>query len=238
MSISRLITEKILKRREERQHERTSWYPSDLGLCDRKSILSRAGVEANPFSDDTLRTFWLGETIHAGLQDLIGTEDHWHEVESRGENPEVHGKIDTVRYINNEYEVIEFKSQRDSAFNYKLPKDNHIMQVGCYLTYGITDSRFPSPPRLARANIIYIGKESGRIKEFPVENTPELRAKVTAKLAELEEAYKKYLESGKLPEPLPKEWRSVAGGKRYLTEPFQVRYCDYRNTGHCCGDSR
>jgi PD-(D/E)XK nuclease superfamily protein len=240
MKVTDYITQRIAQKRAERQHERTSWYPSDVGLCDRKSVLARAGVAANAFSPDTLRTFWLGETVHQGIQSLLDGPDFWHEVGVKAvyENgSEIHGKIDTIRYIDNDYEVVEYKTQRDNAFKYKLPKDNHVLQVACYLALPIVDERFPSPPRLARGTLVYIGKESGRTEEYVVENTKELRDKVYAIFDNLEAHYQKYLRDGSLPPALPKQWTTY-NGKKKLDEPFAVRYCDYRGTGKCCGDGR
>lgn len=240
-TISETIAVRIAQKRAERSHPRTAWYPSDIGLCDRKSVLSRAEVPGNPFSPETLRNFWLGETVHNGIQSLLDGPDYWHEVGVRAvysNGSEIHGKIDTIyKDINNDYEVVEYKTQRDNAFKYKLPKDNHVLQVACYMALPIVDERFPSPPAIKRGTIVYIGKESGRTEEYIVENTKELREQVYSIFDKLEAEYQKYLRDGSLPKALPKQWTTYAGKKK-LDEPFAVRYCDYRGTGRCCGDGR
>lgn len=48
----------------------------------------------------------------------------------------VSGRIDTLARVDGILEAVEFKSVHDKAFSYgDLPKKEHILQVGCYLTW-------------------------------------------------------------------------------------------------------
>lgn len=218
--------------------EQRAWYPSTISQgCARKAILNRAGVEGNPLDAVTLRKFWMGEAIHSSFQSFIessfsdeyGVEVVGNEVEVRDEEFGVAGRIDTLAKVEDGLEVWEYKSAASRSFSYgDFPRDDHILQVGIYLTFRATcqgtthgvsqgtlmdEARSVDPecrcdgsgklPLPKRARIIYFSKDDARLLEYVVEPTNELTARVKSTLASLNEAYEQYKADGTLPEPLP-----------------------------------
>ena len=241
------------RERDNRRGPQPAWYPSTVGYgCDRKAVLNRAGVEENPLEDITLRKFWMGSAVHEALQALVeealkseeGLKFLGNELQVRDDKFKIAGRVDTLVEIDNVLEVWEYKSISSQAFKYGLPREDHIMQVGFYLTFPATPKsngdnpvlfKYPLP---ARARLIYWSKDDARIQEYVI--TPEytfsdgvrIQDKVTETITRLEAAYRKYMVTGTLPEPLP--LMTVENGK--TKEDWRVKYCGYRGTGKCCAD--
>lgn len=262
-SFTEVLKEALANRRlkDRRTGEQPAWYPSTISLgCDRKAVLNRAGVEGNPFDATTLRKFWMGEAIHSAFQGFIeenfeqeGVIVLGNEVEVRDNEFNVAGRIDTLVQVEDGIEVWEFKSAASRSFSYgDFPREDHVLQVGVYLTFPATCPACKERPQLlpcnlcggsgklplpVRARLIYFSKDDARIQEYVVVQTPELTAKVKGTLARLEQAYEQYKADGTLPAPLPmveKERKGVIN----IEEDWRVRYCEYRGTGRCCGDNR
>jgi hypothetical protein len=130
-----------LRTKEEMNKREASgyWYPSQMGSCDRSSILQHSGERGNPHDDDTLRNFWLGERIHENLQanvpfELLGSEES---ARLRDETFKVSGRLDALVRDGNDVVAVEFKSVLEKKFNYELPDPVHVWQVGAYLTFPI-----------------------------------------------------------------------------------------------------
>lgn len=239
-SFTVVLQEALARRRalDQRKGEQPAWYPSVISFgCDRRAVLNRAGIEGNPFDAITLRKFWMGESIHAAFQGLIeksfdkeGVEVLGNEVEVRDQAFSVAGRIDTLVKVEGDIEVWEFKSAASRSFSYgDFPREDHILQVGIYLTFPATcqgkhdtslqgklefdfgcdhcNASVDEPPGKMplpqRARLIYFSKDDARTQEFVIEPTPELIGKVKETLARLTEAYEQYKADGTLPDPIP-----------------------------------
>jgi hypothetical protein len=191
-----------------------------MGLCDRRAVLSRAGVKGNDPDDETLLKFWIGEVLHEAIQKVLTAEvpDEviGHEVPVRDEDARVSGKIDSLLRAGTEGDPWELKSVDSEAFKFtEFPKHYHLFQESMYLVYG----KFP------RGHLAYIGKQDGKIVEFAIELTPELEQYVRGEIAKLDRYLAAYRLNGALPPPInekPTNWR--------------IAKCEYRKTGLCCGD--
>ncbi len=221
MSLSEIINKVAADAREKREGPREFWYPSDVGFCDRKSVLRHAGVESQPATPETLRKFWMGDRIHDALKYAVEVGlpgAVWHEVPVRNEEFHVSGKIDTLHHLGlDDYEIFEYKSINSRAFEHRLPIPQHILQVSTYLTFppscpehlgehfcvlcGGKDV-LPKPP--IRARLIYWSKDDARIEEFVVTTDVVLSEGVKNVFKRLQEQYEEYKQSGKLPPALAK----------------------------------
>jgi hypothetical protein len=264
MSYAKALSDnlRILHSEERTKHEAKGyWYPSQLGGCDRKNVLQHAGVLQTPPDDRSLRIFWMGNQIHDALQRHTPFSTIGHELDVKDEEYHLSGRVDTLVKTDGVVEVVEFKSLRSDAFQYGLPKPEHILQVGSYLAFpaklycdkcddcqywhqnGIdktgTYSESCKEHRCKgkgwehlsadRARLVYWSKDDARIEEFIIPRTDELTDKVKHELVRLEQLYQAYLKDGSLPDALPEtDWR-IRGPKVY---------CDYANSGRCCGDGR
>lgn len=256
MSITAEIN-RIARQRDGGPHVPSlAWYPSQLGGCERKAVLSHAQVPSNPLSDETARNFWLGNVVHEAVQSGLGNIFYRHELPLKGVitgyynnqliEATLSGRIDTYRFF--PPEIVEFKTVRSKAFNYQLPQDAHVVQMNCYLAY--PPEGVPAPDR---GRLIYISKDGDNLGEYIIEKTQEIVDLVNAKVLRLEWLYRRYVETGgELPPPLPKVPLRIGGKNVYykksgkwgkagqikLTDDHRVLYCDYRGTGMCCGDGK
>lgn len=245
MSYARALDELLRKKNLEIREANGYWFPSQLGGCDRQSLLAHLGTEPNPKAPDELRNLWLGEQIHKALQsdipfELLGSE---RTARCRSEEFKLSGKLDAlVRNSDGEVEAVEFKSTLEKKFQYELPQPEHVWQVGCYLTFPIVCLHEPEAecshedkttpfvhPQPEVAHIVYLGKEHADMREFFIYPSEELENKVKGELLRLEALYQKYLETKQLPDPLP------ADNWRFKNRAGKI-YCDFAGKG-CCVDS-
>lgn len=133
--------------------ERENWYPSDIGNCDRKTVLHHAGIPYD-LSDETVRVFWLGDVIHEAVQRGMSRRfpgDIWHEVEVRDATYRFSGRIDSLHRFSvvlpgDGLEVFEYKSIKTLAFAHELPKKDNVLQSRSYLIWP------PTCPACCRAH--------------------------------------------------------------------------------------
>ena len=255
MSFARALSERLRYLEDNDHHENKGyWYPSQLGFCDRSSVLEHSDVPGNPKDDRSLRVLWLGEKIHDAIKSVHPFEVVGHEVRVRDETYKVSGKMDTLsRLPDGTLEVQEYKSINSRSFTYNdLPRPSHVRQVGVYLLFppscpktkpellpcdkcGLSGEhgKMESP---SRGRLIYISKDDLRIDEFIIRMDDELAKDIKDELLRLEAAYQEYVKSGTLPAPLDYEVKRVKG-KESKVKAWQTRYCSYKGTGMCCGDS-
>jgi hypothetical protein len=154
-SITELFRQLIRLGRSTEIEARESWYPSDIGKCDRQVVLKHSGFGGGEIDDRTARVFWLGDAIHHSLQigmSALMPGEVWHEVEVLDTEAKVSGRIDTL-YTGGPLQVFEYKSIKSLAFAHTLPKEENVDQCHFYLTFRPTcpkccrahDHRFPFP---------------------------------------------------------------------------------------------
>jgi hypothetical protein len=261
MSFEKALAERLRWLEEHDEHENKGyWYPSQMFFCDRSAILQHAGTPEVPKDDISLRRLWLGNKIHEAIQEVHPFQVIGHEVRVRDDEYKVSGKMDTLSIIKSKQawnesilEVQEYKSINSRSFSYNdLPKEEHVLQVGVYLLFGsecpLADKNFLFGCTICMApeghvkmkptqgRIIYISKDDLRIAEFIIVMTPEMEDKIRSKLRDLEAAYQKYLLTKELPDKLPMVTKKLRG-KEVQQKAWQTRYCGFRGTGQCCGDS-
>jgi len=200
--------------------------PSAMGQCERRVILSHAGVQGKALTDDDVMFFWLGDIIHDAVQRGIAKKlegQVWNEVGMRENTYRISGRLDTMRLVvdEGEFGVYEYKTIRTDAFRYKLPKPDAILQVCLYQMFPLDcpiclgyESMVPKcvmcqntgvvgPAKWAK--IAYIGREDGRMEVYDVVIDDELRAAVKQKLMRLQVLAEEFDKNGTLPDKLPKE---------------------------------
>lgn len=222
MSLSKEF-DKIARERlgSDKKGPRDHFYPSSLGGCQRRAILERAGIEANPPDDKTARTFLLGHVIHDAVQSAIGRTlvgQVWHEVPLRDEEHRISGRLDTLRLMpDGEWVIYEYKSVKGAAFTRNLPTDQHKVQVKLYLSFRPKPDKTMAHaelhkyvdkngllPQPKRAHLIYISKEDGQVAEFIIEQDEQYATEIRHYLKDLDAQFLKYLLTGELPAPLGK----------------------------------
>lgn len=234
-SLKRILIE-VARERVTPEHDTPSGYfhPTAMSKCERRVILEHAGVEGNPMSDETALFFWIGNVIHDAVQEgiakkLSGTV--WNEVHMRDETYKVSGRLDTLRLMlvgGEWYVVYEYKSQRTDAFNYKMPKPDHVLQVLIYCVFPLdcpacsVYEEWPSRKRewsptcaickgsglvgpAKMGKLAYIGKEDGRLEVFDITPDNDLKVAVKQKLMRLQVLAEDYAKRRVLPDPLPQE---------------------------------
>lgn len=145
MLIQEILAKKLREANDAEKAAHTPsgyWNPSELGFCDRSSVLKHAGVEPNPFDDASLRNFWLGNLIHGSVQGQINSDSSsgivliGHELPYRDESLRVSGRLDTYLVNDGVRESVEFKSAAVTKFQYgELPEPRNIFQVACSLKF-------------------------------------------------------------------------------------------------------
>lgn len=267
-----MITDAVNKaardHRERRQRKGPShyWYPSDMGVCDRKSVLRHAGVESKGFDSETLRRFWMGDIVEVAVREAVESNLTviGHGVGVRDEDYRVSGRMDTLILEYGKPVPCEYKSIKSTAFDYPLPQYPHVLQTGTYMEFPATcpgnchglcggSGRLPVPQS---GRLIYWSKDDARIKEFVLVKSATLTEDVRGTLRRLEGLYQDYLaereaHGSKLPPALPlvpvrdKKGQPVVykrsgpwgkAGDPKLELDFRARNCDYRGTGLCCAD--
>lgn len=139
-SYARALNDLLIKKNLEVREANGFWFPSQLGGCDRAAFLAHSGTIPNPKTPAELRNLWLGDQIHKALQanvpfELLGSEKT---ARCRSDEFKLSGRLDAlVRNSDDEVEVVEFKSVLEKKYNYPLPMEDHVWQVGCYLTFPI-----------------------------------------------------------------------------------------------------
>jgi len=154
----------LKERNKKRKSEAKSFWVSSAGSCFRKRYFQRTNVKAsNPMPPATLRKFFVGDTFHQIIQDLIRKKANYFEVEKRVEDKDISGYIDLLARLNGETTLYEIKTCSDFYFKY-LDREKygcsfqHLCQALTY--YWLLDEK----PKEVR--IIYVGTSTLKIKEI------------------------------------------------------------------------
>ena len=195
-SITQIINENIQK--DRKSHEVKSWTPSRLGSCLTGLYLERLGIEPDKdFDEKTLRIFSVGKIFEEWVVDQI-KESYQVDTQIRLEWPE----YDMTGYADALIEdtVYEFKTIHSGGirrlYQENKPYDHHVKQLWVAMKILKKDT----------GRLVYIGKDSLGILEFPVSIDDPLGEEALEELAILNEAWEK-----KLPPNPPadsKDWRA------------------------------
>lgn len=212
------------------------WHPSSLGGCDRKSLYEVNGVtKSDPLNARTKRIFRVGHIMHQFVQDAIAADPTVLRFfpEIKIDHPElgVTGHSDgLIQYVNGEWEVLEFKTIKSTAFRFKgsLPKADHVTQLRLYIKAlrevggiaaigGTQVTIAPLGDALTRGRVVYVSKDDIQIGEFSIFWSDAADREITDKIAQLET----FRQSETLPDRLP-----MKDGKRH----YLCGYCSYQTT--------
>lgn len=211
------------------------------------------GVAPIPHDDRTLRLFWLGNQIHSALQTTFPFEVIGHEVPVKNEEYMVSGRIDTLARVEDVVEVVEFKSVNSKKFNYGLPDEHHVMQLGTYLMFPSiqmenTKANYEACPADSHGHNTRDGincEACGIALGQPYELLPDRGrlvywSKDDAKMEEFVIKLTPTLEKNIKAEYTRLEALYQDFLKTKALPPaiddWRVRYCNYAGTGQCCGD--
>lgn len=225
--LERIIATTLRSVQDTRKNKRTkrAWFgASSGGGCKRSAILGRLNADSIPFTDNQLRIFWVGNTLHDSVEamakasgKLIASEKF---VGVRNKDLVI-GAFDLIIRDDVEGNVLyEMKSIGTGTFWTKImknkePSKDHIYQA---LTYWILNKHY----KIDTVRISYLSKQGGEFAAFPVKVTPELLLEVKAWWGEVRGLYN----SRRLPPPLsdPAEQRHYCKGCT-----FNPKYCFANN---------
>lgn len=192
-----------------------SYYPSEIGMCIRRSYYSY--FISKPTEPKALRIFALGNNVHEFIARALKDSDRFEVVEEEkpikinyvdGETSfSIYGRIDdyVVSKGNAKKVIIEAKSTSD-VDKITVPEDKHVMQIMLYLAAEKTDYGI----------IVYADKKNLQIKQFKVEYNESVYNKVIQRFKDLDY----HLKKKKLP---PAEY--YFDNKKV----WECKYCPYYN---------
>lgn len=167
LDFDKLVTNYIKK--EERPREIGVYFPSELSFCLRRNYYLY--TQTKPLDDDTARVFEVGNIFHEFMDKVVkdGTFDSKAEkslvVVDTIEELVISGRLDNLVVVKQGDQpiVLEFKSTR--SLNYvNEAKHEHILQIQPYL----------KTVRAKTGLIVYIEKDSLKVKQFKIEYDPKL----------------------------------------------------------------
>ena len=175
MHVADQINQVLRKRNEIGRPSKQKWRGSLLGGCIRAHWYSANGVPpSEPFTDDTLRVFAMGNAVGNFLVDAL-TEAYGDriqfEVPVESEKENFSGNIDALLQLEDGIAVLEFKSIKHGGFvRLNGPKPEHATQVASYAR--ILQDEYNSvglDAMFVEAWVIYVDKDNYDIVEFHVD---------------------------------------------------------------------
>jgi hypothetical protein len=167
MHVVDAVNEVLRKRSEVGRPSVRKWRGSLLGGCVRAHWYSSKGVPpSEPFTDETLRVFAMGNAVgdflQSALKDAYGDRIRF-EVPVVDDKNDFAGNIDALlQREDGKVVVLEFKSMKHQGFiRLNEPKPEHAIQVASYARLiGASD---------IEAWVVYVDKENYDIVEFQVD---------------------------------------------------------------------
>jgi hypothetical protein len=209
---------------EEKSNERRDygeyWSASSAGYCMKKNIFDRLQVPFSSGNPRKQRVFEAGHIFHEWIQRI--TKDAGlsiaQECELQDDSLMVKGHIDDLVLVENALILYDYKTQNSRAFTWQKNKPmSHFrkMQLGTYIYLLRNNPRlddkglvWPSYTpeniiemisELNEGRILKISKDDLRMDENVLNWSPEVESRVKTYWRELNEAWKRYKQSGALP---------------------------------------
>ena len=215
--IEQIINEFLSK--DKKYGKATSFWISSVYTCNRKRYYQRTNTkQTNPPAARTIRVFAVGDMFHKWIQDIIRIKAKSFEVEYYVKDEKtfggaVSGYVDCIARLNGCNTLYEFKSVNSMAFKFMAQKKygaspSHLLQAMTYRM--ILEAN--KEKKIDQARIVYFDKDSLRIKELEVPNSPEIREAVRKDWKEAIGFYN----AGVLPPAEPKE-------------KWECRYCPFKD---------
>lgn len=168
-------------RKDESKEHKDHWRFSDLGKCLRFQVMKRAGVKGAEHSDSTLFVFKMGHLIEKQALDwlyLSGVDILAKQITVEAPDFDAKGHADALVRWGNQIVVVEVKSTRNKALEYRIPYPNHKKQASAYALY----------LNLPYAWLLYIGRD-GAVEQALV-MAKEEQAAIEQEWRELNEYWK------------------------------------------------
>ena len=129
--IQQVIDDFLAERNKKRKSKAKSFWVSSAGTCYRKRYFQRTNVKpSNPPNAATYRKFFVGDTFHEIIQDLIRKKAKYFEIEKRVENKDISGYIDILARLNGKTFLYELKSISDFYFKYLEKEKYGTLELG------------------------------------------------------------------------------------------------------------
>jgi len=205
------IDEYLDTKSKERRDYGEYWSASSAGYCMRKNIFERLQV---PYTNDDprkQRVFAAGHIFHEWVQRITKESglSVAQELELQDEDLMTRGHIDDLVVIEGNLILYDYKTQNSRAFTWQKDKPIsyfHKMQLGTYM-YMLRKKGESTPEgaegyrfrMLNEARILKISKDDLRMDENVLEWNNELESRVVTYWRELNEAWKRFKDSGSLP---------------------------------------
>jgi len=164
--ISEVLDNFLAERNVKKKYKAKSFWASSAGTCFRKRYFQRTNQEkSNPFPKTTLRKFYVGDTFHEIIQNLIKEKAKYFDIEKRVEDKNISGYVDLLARFNGETTLYEVKSVSDFYFKYleKMKWGANFFHICQALTYYWLLKDKPDSMR-----IVYVGTSTLKIKEIIV----------------------------------------------------------------------
>jgi len=190
---------------QSRDREQIHFYITDAGKCPRAIFFKFKKAPRKEMEARILRIFDQGNYVHLRLmRDLFSLGIV---VASEIDIPpkeDISGRADAIIRIDNELYLVDFKSINSSILQrMEKPKEEHVLQLQLYLHFF----------NLKKGILLYEGKDTSELKEFPVNYDKKLVKKVLNDFKRLKINVQKNL----LPQQLPD-----------YPENWQCQYCQFK----------
>ncbi|PIV12885.1 MAG: hypothetical protein COS47_00155 [Candidatus Nealsonbacteria bacterium CG03_land_8_20_14_0_80_36_12] len=202
-----MLKEIIDKHYQDKRDERAKnkFYISDADKCPRQIFFKFKKAPRKEMEARILRIFDQGNYVHLRLmRDLFSLGIV---VASEIDIPpkeDISGRADAIIRIDNELYLVDFKSINSSILQrMEKPKEEHVLQLQLYLHFF----------NLKKGILLYEGKDTSELKEFPVNYDKKLVKKVLNDFKRLKINVQKNL----LPQQLPD-----------YPENWQCQYCQFK----------
>jgi len=218
VNIEQALRESILTtRRAPSTEPRATFWASSLGMCPRKLILERAGVQPlAPLEDRSVFKMWAGTVLGHEIQKLLETQGFldptW--TEKRLTYRSVSGKCDGLTHQINGDCIVEIKTADDRAVTKPDFPEHYLWQGFWYCMASGVDA----------VCFLMVGKNQGLTKHRVLHITDQWRKDIDEEITQLEESWARYEATGEIP-----PCRHRFG--------WEDTYCPYGDTGGSNGVS-
>ncbi len=197
----------------ERSREQHRFYITDAGRCGRAIFFKFKNVPREKMTPDVLRMFDHGDYVQMQiLNTLFGLGIVRASEINIPPQEMISGRADAIITLNNELYVVDFKSMNSMIFQkLEAPKEENINQIQLYLHFF----------KIPKGILLYMNKNTSRLKEFVINYDPFLCQKLLQDLAQI----KTKIETNIVPlrfSGYPDNW--------------QCRYCQFKDICRTAGE--
>lgn len=198
--------------REKNEKEVGKYYPSNAGMCMRKTWFSYK--QPRKKDSDLLKIFEVGNMLHSFVAEVLESDENpklellenERSFRERIDDFQILGRIDNVILTEDgERAVVEVKSIKDIKYA-KEPSNHHELQLQIYMHFA----------EIENGILVYVDKTNLKTKVFEL---PYEKEKAFKALGRIRKLHKK-LEEDKLPS---------AEGRNSEEKGWMCKYCEYKD---------